>query len=426
MKHYDPPFYKVVFFSSAPIWVPFLQQLTQDKRFEVVGVVTAPDKPSGRGLEVKPNVVKEAAYEYIKQWARYFILKKSLENWWEQTLQAHNISRREHKDWWVVIYTSHELQNKTTTLLQSLLVEWPRYFEVKWSSNLIVFKDVSFDIHQWDSTLAKDYWRTKNIPEEQLDWKETLHIDDVQDYIFTPEKINPEKSDEWKAFAQQLKDLDADFFVVIAYGKIMPQSILDIPKVGPINVHGSLLPKYRGASPIQSVLLNNDKMTGITLIYMNAKMDEWDEIAKLPFSIDFSRTAKDIIEKMTQIGPEFLCNSLWDFGKEHLTRSEQDHTNATYCTKIEKEEWEVDPWSTDLATLYNKYRAYFLRPKIYFMHNGKRVIVEKLVLDKKLFKSEAKMVSENNELHSSIVECIVKPEGKKAMSWNEFVRGYIH
>ncbi len=311
MKHYDPPCYKVVFFSSAPIWVPFLEQLAKDKRFEIAGVVTAPDKPVGRGLEVKPNVVKEAA--------------------------------------------------------------------------------------QW------------------------LNIET----ILTPEKINPEKSDEWKEFADQLKALDADFFVVIAYGKIMPKSILNIPKIGPINVHGSLLPKYRGASPIQSVLLNDDSMTGITIMYMDEKMDEGDEIAKRAFSIDFSWTTKDIIDKMMQSGPEFLCNSLWDFGKEHLSRKPQDHDHATYCTKIAKEDGEIDPRKDNLQKIYSKYRAYYLRPKVYFVHKGKRVVVESLVIDKKTFDPDAQMIDKNNDLHSSILECKVKPEGKKAMGWSEFERGYI-
>lgn len=81
----------------------------------------------------------------------------------------------------------------------------------------------------------------------------------------------------------------------------MPQSILDIPKVGPINVHPSLLPSYRGASPIISALKNNETMTGITIIYMDAKMDEGDELAKLGFSMDFSRTEEDLTKKMTQI-----------------------------------------------------------------------------------------------------------------------------
>lgn len=312
MKHYDPPFYKVVFFSSAPIGVPFLEQLAKDTRFQVVGVVTAPDKASGRGLEVKSNVINESATR--------------------------------------------------------------------------------------------------------------LGIDT----ILTPTKINPDKSDEGRAFTEQLKALDADFFVVIAYGKIMPQTILDIPKIGPINFHGSLLPKYRGASPMQSALLHNDTMTGITIMHMSEGMDEGDEIAKLAFSIDFSRTMEDLTQKMIQVGPEFLCNTLRDFGKEHLTRKPQDHEHATYATKFTKEDGKVNPREDTLQSIYNKYRAYYVRPKIFFIHNDKRVIIEKLVVDRPDTSGyNTPMVSENNELHSSVVECVVKPEGKKEMSWNEFKRGYI-
>ena len=79
--------------------------------------------------------------------------------------------------------------------------------------------------------------------------------------IATPTKLNPEKSEEGRQFAERLKEKNPDILIVIAYGKIIPQQILDIPRVAPINVHGSLLPKYRGASPIQSTLLNNDKET---------------------------------------------------------------------------------------------------------------------------------------------------------------------
>jgi methionyl-tRNA formyltransferase len=79
--------------------------------------------------------------------------------------------------------------------------------------------------------------------------------------IVTPNKLNPEKSDDGKEFYQRLKNKEPDLLVVIAYGKIIPQAILDIPKIAPINIHGSLLPKYRGASPIQSIFLNNDKET---------------------------------------------------------------------------------------------------------------------------------------------------------------------
>lgn len=149
-KTYDPDHYRVVFFSSAPIGVPFLEQLAHDKRFDVVGVVTQCDKPSGRGMEMCENIIKQCT--------------------------------------------------KTTASLK--------------------------------------------------------HCD-----VATPTKLNPEKSEEGKQFAERLEKKNPDLLVVIAYGKIIPQAILDIPKVAPINVHGSLLPKYRGASPIQSTLLNNDKET---------------------------------------------------------------------------------------------------------------------------------------------------------------------
>ncbi|MEI8253437.1 MAG: formyltransferase family protein [bacterium] len=79
--------------------------------------------------------------------------------------------------------------------------------------------------------------------------------------MYTPNKLNPEKSNEGKEFAERLKNKEPDLLVVIAYGKIIPQAILDIPKIAPINIHGSLLPKYRGASPIQSIFLNDEKET---------------------------------------------------------------------------------------------------------------------------------------------------------------------
>jgi methionyl-tRNA formyltransferase len=101
--------------------------------------------------------------------------------------------------------------------------------------------------------------------------------------------------------------------VVIAYGKIIPQAILDIPNIAAINVHGSLLPKYRGASPIQSTLLNNDKETGITIMKMDATMDTGNMIDIMRFTIPFDRTTKELIEEMKKIGPKFLNNTLWKF-----------------------------------------------------------------------------------------------------------------
>jgi methionyl-tRNA formyltransferase len=92
--------------------------------------------------------------------------------------------------------------------------------------------------------------------------------------VLTPSRLHPDKSDEGKQFFGQLQVLKADYFVVIAYGKILPQPILDLPAIAPINVHGSLLPAYRGASPLQSVFLDDVKETGITIMKMTAGCDE--------------------------------------------------------------------------------------------------------------------------------------------------------
>jgi methionyl-tRNA formyltransferase len=149
--------------------------------------------------------------------------------------------------------------------------------------------------------------------------------------------LNPEKSEEGREFTQRLKEKNPDLLVVIAYGKIIPQAILDIPKIAPINVHGSILPKYRGASPIQSTLLHNEKETGITIIKMDAGMDTGNMIDILRFTIPFNRTTKELIDEMKNIGPNFLNNTLRKYGKKMLGEVKQNENKATYCGKIEKE-----------------------------------------------------------------------------------------
>lgn len=165
--------------------------------------------------------------------------------------------------------------------------------------------------------------------------KKTAKLKDCA--ICTPTKLNPEKSEEGKQFAERLKEKEPDMLVVIAYGKIIPQMILDIPKIAAINVHGSLLPKYRGASPIQSTLLNNDKETGITIMEMDATMDTGDMIDILRFRIPFDWTTKELIDEMKKIGPKFLNNTLRKYGKKILGEVQQDDEKANYCGKIEKE-----------------------------------------------------------------------------------------
>lgn len=318
-KKYDPDHYRVVFFSSAPIGVPFLKALVEDTRFDVVGIVTQCDKPAGRWMEMCENIIKQSG-------------KKLIENW-----------------------------------------------------KLIIDK-----------------------------------------CIVTPTKLNPEKSEEGHVFAERLKEKKPDLLVVIAYGKIIPQAILDIPKIAPINVHGSILPKYRGASPIQSTVLYDEKETGMTIMRMDATMDTGNIIDMIKFSIPFERTTKELIEEMKKIGPKFLNDTLRKYGKGLLGEIVQQENQATYCTKIEKDSWLIDPRTESIETIYNKYRAFSLRPKIHFLLNEKRVIIEEMKLSEPIYNSnDASPLFHGKELNKAVLDIKLKPEGKKAMGRKEFLNGYL-
>ena len=123
--------------------------------------------------------------------------------------------------------------------------------------------------------------------------------------VYQPEKVR--KNEE---FIQEIKDLKPDVICVVAYGKILPQKILEIPKLGCINVHGSLLPKYRGAAPIQWSVINGDKVTGITTMYMDVGMDTGDMILKEETEIDDDETTGELWERLSKIGAKLLVKTL--------------------------------------------------------------------------------------------------------------------
>jgi len=178
--------------------------------------------------------------------------------------------------------------------------------------------------------------------------------------IFQPEKLR-ENTD----FFQVLEDFQADFFVVVAYGKIIPPEILNIPKYGCINVHGSILPAYRGASPIQEAIKNGDTQTGVTIMYMSQGMDEGDMLSTEKIDIEKNDTTPDIFSKFEKITPKLLENTLQDIFDKKIISCPQSHENATYCSKIEKEDGHIFFQSQSGQQIYNLYRAYISWPGIY-------------------------------------------------------------
>lgn len=237
--------------------------------------------------------------------------------------------------------------------------------------------------------------------------------------------------DEAKHCISWLEEKQPDFIVVVAYGKIIPQQILDIPRIAPINVHGSLLPAYRGASPLQSVFLDKEKKTWITIMLMHAELDAGDSIKTLDVPLPFSWTVIELINEFERIWPTFLQDTLWEYTKWRVQSSPQDHTKATFTSKLKKEDALIHISTDSIQDVYAKYRAYAMWPKVYFMHNNKRVLIEQLVIEEKDYINQKELPiytphkDQTYTLHPSIRILLVKPEGKKSMSWWDFARWYI-
>ncbi|MBV6621984.1 MAG: methionyl-tRNA formyltransferase [Rivularia sp. (in: Bacteria)] len=171
--------------------------------------------------------------------------------------------------------------------------------------------------------------------------------------VWQPTRI---KKDE--ATLKQLKEIDADVFVVIAYGQILSQEILDMPKIACVNVHGSILPEYRGAAPIQWCLHNGEEETGITTMLMDAGMDTGAMLLKATTSIGLLDNSQDLAEKLASMGADLLVETLIKLQKKEIEPIPQDNSQATYAPLIKKEDYRLD-WSQSAIHLHNKIRGFY-------------------------------------------------------------------
>ena len=172
-----------------------------------------------------------------------------------------------------------------------------------------------------------------------------------------------------------------DFFLVVAYGKIIPEDIINLPKLGSINIHYSLLPKYRGASPVESAILNGETETGITIQKIEYKMDTGPIMVQEKVKINPEEKASELRKRLIKIGGELLVKILPDFIDGKIKLIPQDNNEATYCKKIKKEDGLIDLGAELPSELYNKFRAYASWPRIFFFQNKKRVIITDAILE---------------------------------------------
>lgn len=298
---------KIVFMGTPDIAVPCLQKII-DEKYDILGVVTQPDKPKGRGKKLGMSPVKELAIE-------------------------------------------------------------------------------------------------NNIP------------------VYQPIKARDEE------FIETMKSLNPDVIVVVAFGQILPKDILEIPKLGCINVHVSLLPKYRGAAPINWVIINGEEKTGVTTMYMDEGLDTGDMILKTEVNLDDNITAGELHDKMMNIGAETLKETLKLIGEGTAPREVQNHEEFSYAPIMNKSLGNID-FSKNAMEIHNLVRGVNPWPSAYTTYNGVTMKIWKTkVLDEESTKDAGTIIDVNKEgIKIStkdkvlLIEEIQMPN-KKRMLVGEYIKG---
>lgn len=305
---------RVVFFGTPAFSVPFLEHLVHDPEVDVVGIVTQPDKPAGRGGQLTPSPIKVLA-------------------------------------------------------------------------------------------------RVAAIP------------------LFQPTSLKADAS-----IAETLTRLEADFFVIVAYGKIIPKLILDIPKRGCINVHPSLLPRWRGPSPMQWAIAEGDSTTGVTIMLLDEGMDTGPLLASEHVTIDAEETYSSLVQKVHEIGPRLLADTLKRYEKGEIIPLKQDESQATTTRLLEKEDGHIN-WSETMGQIERKHRAYQEWPGTWACWERTPGICLRLKFLKIRpvdFRADAPrgMATVNNgrlfvDCADGTLEILeIQPEGKPVMAARSFTAGY--
>lgn len=251
--------------------------------------------------------------------------------------------------------------------------------------------------------------------------------------LFQPEKLRNNE-----AFTSTLASLNPDVCIVVAYGKIIPENLLAIPPMGFLNVHTSLLPKYRGAAPIQHALMDGETQTGLTIMQMDANMDTGDILLQETWDITDTDTTGWLWEKTGERAGPLLMQTLRGLSDGSITPEKQDENKATYTKYIEKQDGEIQStWTVDEA--YHRWQAYTPWPSLFILENGVKFSLLKI---KRMKNEEPCLPAGRWRMKNEglfIVDKLpaiqladwiiliekIHPAGKKPMSGEEFVRGYM-
>jgi len=232
------------------------------------------------------------------------------------------------------------------------------------------------------------------------------------------------------AVVEALRALRPDVIVTVAYGKIIPPQILTLPPLGCINVHPSLLPKYRGASPIQAALANGERETGVTIMYQSEALDAGDIILQRRVPIAPDDTAQTLEARLAEEGAHALVEALVLIADGKVPRRPQDESQTTYAGKLTKESGRID-WTQSATALVNFIRAMDPWPSAYTWHRGKLLKICKGQALEGASASQPGVVTEARRGEGfvvatgqgSLLVTEVQPEGRRRMTADEYVRG---
>lgn len=239
--------------------------------------------------------------------------------------------------------------------------------------------------------------------------------------VFQPESLKNEDT------IIKLKNIKADLFIVIAYGQILSEEVLNIPTKGCINIHGSILPKYRGPAPIHYAVLNGDKETGVTVMYMDEGLDTGDILKIATLEILPCDTTGTLYDKMKELGSVALIETLSDIEQGNISKIKQNSNEATQTRKIKKEDGYLD-FSKNAQEIYNTFRGVTPVPSAYILINNLKYKIGGMeIIDTKEVSPYDIIINENELIigckdKSIKINAIQKPSGKM-LDIKDFLRG---
>ncbi len=241
--------------------------------------------------------------------------------------------------------------------------------------------------------------------------------------------LQPEKA-KGETFQEAMKSLQPDLMVVVAYGQILPGSVLDIPKYGAVNVHASLLPKYRGAAPIAWAILNGEKITGVTTMVMDEGMDTGDILLQAEIPIGNGETCETLHDRLASLGAQLLSETLEKKKAGTIQSVPQDHSKATYAPPLKKEDGHID-WKKEAEEIDRQVRAFDPWPGAFTKLSGLLLKVYKGEVREKALSGKAGTVvwlgSDFIEVETGRGSYLLKEvqlEGRRRMAIREFLSGH--